>query len=125
MYGGRSYGDMYICENYPQCDSYVGIHRGSAKPLGVMANAEHRELKKECHARFDDFWKTGAMSRHKAYRKLQKIMGLPAKKAHIGMFSVEQCRELLAKLESNEELDTIYQRERRRHSECDLRVPFD
>lgn len=125
VYHGRSYGMMYICENYPQCDSYVGVHKGTPRPLGVMANGELRTLKKQCHERFDEFWKSGAMSRQKAYRKLQRLMNLPPQKAHIGMFSVEQCRQLLEKLDSNVELNTIDERERRRYSEQHLRIPFD
>lgn len=107
VYCGKSYGNMYICENYPECDSYVGVHKGTNKPLGIMANAEHRELKKKCHAQFDVLWKSGAMSRRTAYSKLQKIMNLPQQEAHIGMFTMSQCRQLLTKLETHEEFKKI------------------
>ena len=41
---GKSYGMVYLCLNYPKCDSFVGVHKNSIKPLGRMAN---RELRKE------------------------------------------------------------------------------
>ena len=39
---GRSYGMIYLCR---PCDAYVGVHDGTAKPLGRLANAELRAAK--------------------------------------------------------------------------------
>ena len=57
-----------------------------------MANAELRELRKLCHARFDVRWKYGKVSRSKAYQQLADMMGLTRETAHIGMFDKEQCK---------------------------------
>lgn len=56
VYGGRDFGNMFICNNYPSCDAYVGVHLGSNKPLGRLANAELRSWKKRAHAHFDPLW---------------------------------------------------------------------
>ena len=40
---GKSYGKIYLCRN---CMAYVGVHKGTDKPLGRLANAELRNWKK-------------------------------------------------------------------------------
>ena len=49
IYNGKSYGMIYLCR---PCKAYVGVHRGSDKPLGRLADAELREWKKRAHAAF-------------------------------------------------------------------------
>lgn len=44
---GRSYGMFYACENYPECDAYVGTHKGTVWPRGTLANEELREYRKK------------------------------------------------------------------------------
>lgn len=35
VYGpGHDYGNMWVCSSYPDCDSYVGCHKGTQNPLG-------------------------------------------------------------------------------------------
>ena len=90
---------IYLCSNYPTCDSYVGVHTGTDKPLGRMANAELREWKKRAHEVFDDLWKSKRYSRHKAYRLASDMMGIPFDETHIGMFDVKQCQDLIKSLQ--------------------------
>jgi hypothetical protein len=92
---GVSYGNAWICENFPKCDAYVGTHKGTNKPLGRIANKELRELKKRCHELFDPLWKNGKMSRSGAYMALQRVMGLSGRRAHIGKFDENECRKLI------------------------------
>lgn len=40
IYGGRSYGMIYLCTN---CNASVGVHKGTRKPLGTLA--QHRTQK--------------------------------------------------------------------------------
>lgn len=96
LYGGRSFGNSYICQNYPKCDTYVGTHRGTNKPLGTLANAELRELRKKCHIKFDPIWECGKMKRKEAYRWLAKVMNL--QEVHIAEFSKEQCKIFMENL---------------------------
>jgi hypothetical protein len=79
------------------CDAWVGTHKNSPdhKPLGRLANAELRRAKMAAHAAFDPLWKSGQMSRSKAYALLAEKMGIDPKDAHIGMFDVEQCKTVI------------------------------
>ena len=92
---GKSYGLVWICSRYPQCDVYVGCHKGTETPLGTMAGKELRELRKEAHAVFDRLWKDGNITRGIAYTPLRGIMKLDEDQAHIGQFNERQCKELI------------------------------
>lgn len=88
----RSYGMIYYC---PPCSAWVGVHRGTNKPLGRLANAELRGWKKKAHAAFDPLWQQGHMNRHAAYAWLAQQLGIPEKQTHIGMFDVHQCQQVV------------------------------
>ena len=46
IYRENARNDMlYVCKNYPVCDSYVRVQRGTKIPLGTVANRELRELR--------------------------------------------------------------------------------
>lgn len=81
------------------CEAYVGCHKGTAEPLGRLANAELRRLKSEAHKAFDPLWleKGGSkkQARTEAYQRLAVQMGLSEDECHIGMFSEEQCRKVI------------------------------
>lgn len=91
---GTSYGDIYLCRN---CGAYVGVHKGTDRPLGRLANAELRYWKKAAHAAFDPIWQYGRFKGHRkqAYSWLAGKMGLPVDKTHIGMFDVDQCKKVI------------------------------
>ena len=101
VYNGRDFGLIYLCDSYPICDAYVGVHRGTNQPLGRLANAELRTWKKKAHAAFDPLWKSKSakMSRKQAYQLMQKLLNMSEEEAHIGKFDVEQCKILIQKLE--------------------------
>lgn len=84
------YGPVWVC---PKCDAYVGSHKGTGAPLGTAANAELRQARMEVHRVFDPIWRSGAVSRSKAYTmlsyKMQFMLG--NKSAHIGQMNYEQC----------------------------------
>jgi hypothetical protein len=79
------------------CDAWVGTHKNSPTnaPLGRMANAELRRAKMAAHAAFDPIWKSGSMPRSKAYALLASLMKLPKSETHIGMFDVQQCKQVV------------------------------
>ncbi len=87
---GRSYGMIYLCRD---CMAYVGVHKGTDKALGRLADAELREAKKEAHLYFDKLWQLGIMKRKEAYSWLSECLGIPVEYTHIGMFSVNTCKE--------------------------------
>lgn len=96
-------GKMYVCENFPNCDSYVGCHPNTTKPLGRMANKKLRTMKSKAHYYFDPLWKNKVFSRKKslshnrtiAYQWLAEQLGLPESKCHIGLFDVDMCRKVI------------------------------
>ena len=99
VYGeGRSYGLIWDCR---PCDAYVGTHKVKDRlnePLGRLADKELRFWKIQAHYAFDPIWKEKHMPRSSAYAFLAAMMNLPIEKAHIGMFDVEQCKQVIQKV---------------------------
>ncbi len=87
---GKSYGLIYLCK---PCDAYVGVHKGTTKPLGILANAELREWKKKAHSIFDPIWKNGKYTRKEAYRILADKLG--EKEVHIGESDIDKCKKII------------------------------
>lgn len=97
---------VWVCENYPTCDAYVGCHPNTEIPLGRLANEKLRNLKMEAHRQFDPLWKCGLMNRHQAYAWLADMLQIPLDECHIGMFSPDMCRKVIniCRRQSNPEL---------------------
>ena len=98
----KSYGPIWICGQFPKCDSYVGCHPGTHTPLGRMANAELRHAKMAAHQAFDVLWKdkqtknlTRNQVRNIAYRWLASNLEIKFEDCHIGMFDVETCQRVV------------------------------
>jgi hypothetical protein len=97
IYNGTSYGLVYICGNYGNgCDAFVGVHKGTNRELGTLANAPLRELRKKCHSKFDELWKSGEFTRREAYHWLHEAMELSKRQAHIAKFDDMQCLKFLS-----------------------------
>lgn len=77
------------------CDSYVGCHPGTDKPLGRLANAQLRAAKSAAHRAFDPIWQGGRMPRKAAYAELAATLGIPVKECHIGMFDLAMCKRVI------------------------------
>lgn len=108
IYGYPGYGgQIYLCTYC--ADVYVGVHKGTKKPLGTMANKELRDWRIQAHAAFDPLWKKKLALRRKqrgpdykkvyargsGYKWLREQMGLPKSDCHIAMFTVEQCKQVV------------------------------
>ncbi len=91
----RDYGWLWICSRFPECNTYVGCHKGTTTPLGRLADKQLRLWKGNAHALFDRKWKKGKMKRGQAYRWLADKLGIEPEKTHIGMFDVEQCKRVV------------------------------
>lgn len=102
LYGGKSYGMVWACL---PCQAWVGVHKGdpNSKPLGKLANKELRIAKMMAHAAFDPLWKSGRMTRTEAYQHLSSLLGVPKEEAHIGMFNVPQCMQVVKLLQQESE----------------------
>ena len=96
VYGGKSYGGkVYRCCKFPECNSYVGVHRGTKVAFGLIADPELRRVKTEAHNVFDILWKYGPMTRRQAYRWLSSTLEVPQDLCHIGYFNKELCEEAI------------------------------
>lgn len=82
IYKRLGFGQVYVCGNYPACDAYVGVHEGTTKPKGSLANAELRGLRQQVHAVFDPVWRSGKYERSELYEAAARTLGLP--EFHIG-----------------------------------------
>ncbi len=97
---GYSYGFIYLCDFYPNCDARGGCHPGTIKPLGTLADKELRRWRRLAHQKFDPLWKLGIFPcRNAAYKWLSKVMRLPLAKTHIAMFNIRQCQRVIAFVE--------------------------
>ena len=100
IYRGTNFGPVFIC--WP-CEAWVGVHKGTHKPLGRLANAELRRAKMAAHAAFDPLWMARMRrdnlrkghARGKGYKWLAGQMGIERKDCHIGLFTVEQCNKVV------------------------------
>lgn len=92
FYGMDYKTNVYFCQ---PCDARVGTHKNSSRPLGTMANSHLRVYRQKCHALIDPYWKTGKHTRSEVYRRMAKAMNLTSEEAHIGMFNMEQCKQLI------------------------------
>lgn len=85
----KSYGMIYLC---PKCNAYVGVDKGTNKPLGILADAQLRYWKKQAHEHFDSIWKKRYMSRASLYKRLSEELGKKPQDTHIGMFDISDCK---------------------------------
>lgn len=80
-HNNKNYGKMWVCSNFPQCDSYVGCHPGTDIPLGRLADSVLRREKHKAHDAFDTLWKSGLMTRKEAYIWLSAMLYISHKKS--------------------------------------------
>ena len=90
---------IYLCR---PCHAWVGVHKGTSKALGRLANKELREAKKAAHATFDPLWKRKMkqgykkhVARGKGYKWLSQQLSIDPKDCHIGMFDVDMCEKVV------------------------------
>ena len=93
---GRAYDDwpwLYACT---QCDARVGMHPHTDIPLGALADAELREIRKACKAPFEAIYRDARLSRTQAYQALARRLGIPVEHCHFGWFDAEMCQRAAA-----------------------------
>lgn len=97
---------FWVCK---PCKAWVGTHKGTDEPLGVLANAELRAWKQKAHSTFDPLWQEKlrrrqieqgmtykkAFARGSGYKWLAEQLGINRQDCHIGMFTVEQCKRVV------------------------------
>lgn len=82
---------LYVCTNYPACDAYIRTQKGTAIPIGEMANGKLRALRTDAHRLFNQLYLKRYMPKRTAYIWLSSVLGVPCEKAHIAQLSEMQC----------------------------------
>jgi hypothetical protein len=104
-----------MCE---PCDAHVGVHKGTDRPLGRLANKELREWKKRAHAAFDPLWTAKLLKRRRergenykkawargsGYAWLATKLSIDRSICHTGMFDVAMCRRVIEVYRSSKHL---------------------
>ena len=92
----EQYGEIaYVCKNFPECDTYVGCHKGTQKPLGSLADRDLRDRRRRAHKAFDWAWESGRLTRHESYELMSEILKIEFKDAHIGRLDLDQCQKVI------------------------------
>ena len=65
---------LYVCKNYPRCDTYVRVRPGTMEPIGTLANGRLRALRTEAHRYFNQLYERGIMSKREAYEWLSQMI---------------------------------------------------
>lgn len=94
IYRREGYGMLYVCPTQ-SCDAYVGVHDGTSKPKGSLANAALRKLRSDVHAVFDPLWRGHSeYDRAEVYEAAANVLGIP--EFHIGEMRDEGAKAFLA-----------------------------
>ena len=94
--GVGTFGPFWSCTGYPGCDALVGAH-ADGRPLGVPMGKETRDLRKQCHAEFDQLWRGlyAVCDRNTAYYYLARQLGISRNECHFAKFDAAMCRRAL------------------------------
>ena len=89
-------------KNFYRCiqnlDHYVGSYDDNKKSLGRLADRDLRLMKRIAHDALDPLCRDKPSlfkNRFQAYKWLSEQMSLDPKYIHIGMFTAEQCTEVI------------------------------
>ena len=86
---------LYVCRNWPKCDSYVGVHEFDLSPMGTLANGNLRHKRILAHKALEKYQRITKMDRWATYLWLEGKLGLDKQNTHIGLFSEETCDEVI------------------------------
>lgn len=109
IYGSMFYADklFYICD----CGCYVGVHKGTDKPLGTIPTAIMRKWRREIHSILDPIWKNSKRwrkTRARIYGYISKNIGYEYHTANISSEDeYMKVLEILLKLKTEDWFETL------------------
>ena len=96
---------FYLCK---PCHAWVGVHKETSLPLGRLADAALRHWRRKAHLAFDPLWegeiahlpirtrmKARNSVRNRWYKWLAERMSIDRDDAHIGMFDIPKCKQVV------------------------------
>ncbi len=85
---------FYGCSNWPECSGVHGAHPDGT-PMGIPANKETRQARKEAHQAFDAYWLGRGWGRDEAYNWLAWKLDIDGDDCHIAMFDLATCKRVI------------------------------
>lgn len=58
-----------------KCQNYVGCHKKTGKPLGIIVSKEVKNARQEIHKLIDPVWKSGRIKRSELYQRITDALG--------------------------------------------------
>ena len=86
------YGYRYECDT---CQASVGCHKGTTRPLGVLADEDTKKLRIKCHELFDKKWRN-RRERNALYKQMADLMGISPESCHFALMSKEQLEKAVS-----------------------------
>lgn len=80
---------FYQC---PVCKNFVGTHKGTDIPLGVIASPEIKRERMKIHFLLDPLWRNKRISRKEIYKEISASLGYEYHTANLR--SLEECRKV-------------------------------
>ena len=77
-----------------ECGASVGTHPNSTRAIGLLANKETKDKRREVHTWFDKLWRCHEQ-REMLYEKLAVELGIPRIECHFGIMSDEMLDKAL------------------------------
>ena len=101
MLGKNHFGEIYICCG---CRAYVGCHKGTTIPLGIVARKELRDLRRKGHDLLAALQKINEdmgvpKARQVVYQTLAVYMVTKPRETHMGWMNEEQAKKAIKFLE--------------------------
>lgn len=89
------FGAFFGCVRWPECDGIQKVGR-DGEPRGPVTDKATRELRIECHERFDKLWQKLGLGRKDAYARLAHQLGMATDDCHFGLFDAALCEQAFA-----------------------------
>lgn len=91
---GRAYGEWPYAYHCRPCDAYVGLHPQTDIPLGTLATAPLRKLRKQAKTAFYYLQMATGKNRDAMHHWLSATLQIPSAGCHIGMFDEPLCKQV-------------------------------
>jgi hypothetical protein len=86
---------FYGCSRHPKCAGSLPANPDGS-PRGAPRKKSLQKARNAAHTSFDTLWKEKHISRTKAYKWLQEVMGLRPEDAHMYQMTEEQCATVIS-----------------------------
>lgn len=86
---------MWVCTNYPACNTYIETKPGTNEPRGTLANQILRKKRRDAHGCYDLLYLTQIMTRKESYVWLAERLGKTEETTHIAQMDEHECEKVM------------------------------